>query len=346
VRLDSLAGQALCDNFAMKLIVSAVLAAAIVSIVSEASFGQPLPSCKVETLSIDALKITSQNDGSELIVLGHTHRAYWALDKFAEMIEDAAKSSGDRVELAKKLDAIRAWNGNDVQTYYKNYSGPTYEHLRKLVHDNKIDFVGIESPYVTVGNRIPKIKAAAELYAKLATEAYGSAYADQQLEKDLLGMFATDYYFASTNPNKLKIEGVESSLLEYRHGATYTALAEALTKVDAAKTDQNKKTVDTIVGLLGMTSLMNESVLALAKGALSPEIYKEAEKAALLRKKFEEGVELRESWMLQSMKSRSQHTGLLIVGTDHLINMKSSPAEFCKALKPQSSPTSPPGSVH
>lgn len=330
-------------NKPVKTVISAVLLAAILSVIPEFSFAQ---SCKVESLGQDAIKITSTNDDMQLIVLGFNHRNYFALDKFSEMIEDAAKSSGNRVELTKKLDAIRAWHNNDMQTYYKNEAGPKFEQLQKLVQDNGVDFIGIESPYVTVGSRVPKIKASAELYTKLAKQAYGSQYAEGQLEKDILGMFGPNWYFTINNPKKLKAEGVESSLVEYRFVATYTALVQSLNKLNDSKTDQNKQSVDALVGILSITSAMNESVLKVAKLQLSPEMYQEVEKAASLRKKFEDDIKLRESWMLSSMKSRADHVGLLIVGREHIVNMLKTPEEFCKTKKSINLPSSSSQSVH
>jgi hypothetical protein len=298
--------------------------------------------CKSDVINGNVVQITSP-DGTKLVVLGHNHRNYMALDKFSELIDEASKSAGKRMELQKKLDLIRSWNGNDMQNYYKTEAGPTYEKLKELKQSNQVDFIGVEAPYVTMNSRMEKIKKSAEAYAKLVKEAYGSQYVADNLEKDLLGMFGPSWYFAINRPANLKTEGVESSLIEYRFGETYQKLGESLTKISAAKTEKNKQTVELVLGVITSTSQLNSTILPLAEATLKPDLYKEVKIAAELRKKFDDTYALRDKWMLSSMKSRASKSGLLIVGQDHLGSMAASAEIFCNAPKhttPEARPAS------
>lgn len=242
--------------------------------------------------------------------------------------------SGNRIEIKKKLDAIRAWNNGDMGNYYESEAKKTYADVVRLTREHKIDFIGIESPFVTATTRVPNIQKMSALYAKLAKEAYGSHYVKDNLEKDLLGMVGANWYFAATPQSAHRAEGVESSLIEYRFGKNYVTLSEALNKLFDSKTPENKKSIEEIIGSLANTSSNNTAILALARSKLAPDLFSEVERAAKARKEFDDDYQLREDWMLSSMKSRTDKTGLLIVGKNHIESMKAKAEYFCKAKKP------------
>jgi len=286
--------------------------------------------CSVNSVDENTVIITDGEDQSELIILGHNHRNYWALDKFASMVEDAAKLRSNRIELQKKLGEIRSWNNNDMESYYQSNSKGDNARLSKLVKDHHIDFLGVESPFVAVNPRVEQMENLARMWTDLTKVAYGSQYVETNVEKDLLGMMGANWYYAATKQGSQKFEGVESSLLEAKFGRLYEDANRALNRLNDSKNESNADIVTQIVqSLSDGNGNDHEAVVARARAKLTPEQASQAATVASSIKGLNLTMTSRDTQMLTSMKARIDRSGLLIVGRAHLGSMRAAYEKFC-----------------
>lgn len=300
--------------------------------------------CIVESIDGNTFLIRDSADNLELIVVGHDHRNYFALDQFSKMIRDATQHRGDRVALRRALDSIKSWNNNDMSNYFEKTSGPTLDKIVRLSRERRVDFIGIESPYVASAGRIENIREIANTYRELARDAYGSEYLSERVRRDIVGMFGADWYYATSQDSSLSIEGVDSSLLEKNFGDSFQNLVTAINALDAGKTNSNQLVLTGIIDALAQGLYNRSELLRRASDNLPPTLVEQVEKAVTARDKLRDSFNRRDLQMLRSMKARTNRTGLLVVGNTHIASLREQHAKFCEsprvrgAIKLQTTP--------
>lgn len=295
------------------------------------SYGDPTsPNCSVKSIN-NTLVIRDNADNSELIVVGHDHRDYETLDTFSKRIRSAAQQRGNHAALRRALASIKRWNNNDARRYFQSTSGPVLNQISELVRNRNVDFIGIESPYVTASERIENIREASNLYTELAGEAYGIDYLRDNLRADLAGMFGADWYHATVPRNVPTTQGVDSSLLEQNYGDSFQDLANAVNTLDDGKNESNKLELTYIIEKLASGSYDSAEILSKAKRSLTPSLITQVEKALDARQRAGDAYKRRDLQMLRSMKARTNRVGLLVVGSSHLNSLRNQYTTYCQS---------------